>query len=188
MADAKHSEERVKQATASAAAHALPSYLRFLIRVWKGSTRYALYERLRTVFLPTIWIARVLRIARIVLIVIEASALALLSAALFLVVFPVFAMLSLGILHAALRERGRMNRRLAPFVVDRHVLILFGERSRVLQDASHTVLVVCDQLPTRQPAAVACRMADGVTLVREHYFFYLRRTLLRKAARVVLLF
>ena len=187
MADTKHAEERIKQAVNRAAAHALPSYPRFLMQAWKGSTPYALYERLRTLFLPTIWIARLLRIARIVLLTVEASALALLAAALLVVALPAFGIVSFGVLLATLRERRRMNRRLAPFVVGRHVLVLFGE-AHMLQDDSYTVLLVCDQLPTRHPAAVACHAPGRVILAREHYFFYLRRTLLQKAARVALLF
>ncbi|MBQ8350911.1 MAG: hypothetical protein IJY20_02555 [Clostridia bacterium] len=192
MADEKKdtkSQDRLTAAAESAAAHALPSYRRFLLKTLKGSTPYAIYGRLRTAFLPTIWIARVLRIARRVFLIVETSALLVFAAALLIVVLPVFLLLTLAFFHAALRERRRVNHRLAPLVVGRHVLVLFGDGPIAASLAAHyTVVVVSDQLPTRHPSVVAFRTREGIVLVREHYFFYLRRTLLPKARRVALLF
>lgn len=181
--------DRMAAAAESAAAHALPSYRRFVIRALKGSTPYALYERLRSAFLPTIWIARVLRIARRVLLVIETSAFLILAAALLILVLPIFLLLALSFFNAALRERRRMNRRLAPRLIGGRVLVCFGSGAPVAAlAAKYTVIVVTDQLPLRHPSTVACCTHSGLIFVREHYFFYLRRTLLPRASRVALIF
>ena len=173
----------------NAVAHALPSYRRYLIKTLKSSQPYALYARARTVFRPTLWIARALRILRRAFLIIETSALLLFAAACLLLILPPVLLVGLAVFHAALRERRRMNRRLASRISGCHVTIFFaGNASVSLLPWQGTVLCVTDVLPMRHPAAVACMTANGVLYVREHYFFYLRRTLLPFAKRVAVVF
>ena len=192
MADDKNDtaiQNRLYAAAESASLHALPSYGRFLMRVLRASRSYALYARARSVFSPTLWVVRVLRWTHRLLLIVETSALLLLAAALFLMLLPVLAVLLLSFAYAAVRERRRMNRRLAACLVGQRVLVLFENAAPAASLAGrYTVLVVGDKLPLRHPAAVACAIGKNVLQVREHYYFYLRRTLLKRAARLILLF
>ena len=192
MADQQNNlspRERLAAAARNAAVHALPSYYRFALKALKGSPPYAVYERLRSVFSPAFWLARVLRIARRVFLIIEASAFLVFAAAFLLLTLPVLLLLALAFANAVIHERRRMNRRLAASVTGQRVMVFFGGAGHMaVGTAGYTVLLVTDALPLRHPAAVAYRRADGVIMVREHYFFYLRRTLLRTTARTALLF
>lgn len=191
MADEKKERTphtRLVAGAESAAAHTLPSYRRFLIKTLKGSHPYAIYERVRAVFTPTLWVARALRIAHRAFLIVETSAFLLFAAAFLLVLLPVLLLLALAFYYATARERRCMNRRLLPLITGRRVLVFFGERAAVsLPSEGYTVLLVTDGLPMT-PTAVARQTEDGTILVREHYFFYLRRTLLSRAARVALVF
>ena len=188
MKETAEIQKQVHERLKAAVLHELPSYRQFLIKTLKSSQPYGLYARIRAAFAPTIWLARIFRITRRVFLIIETSAVLLFVAALFLLLLPLALLLALALVQAALRERRRMNRRLAPLIVDRRVAVLFaGERALALT-AGYTVVCVTDALPSRHPALVACRAKDGAILVREHYFFYLRRTLLPQAKRVALIF
>lgn len=188
MKETAEIQKQVHERLQAAVLHELPSYRQFLIKTLKSSQPYGLYARIRAAFAPTIWLARIFRITRRVFLIIETSAVLLFVAALFLLLLPLALLLALALVQAALRERRRMNRRLAPLIVDRRVAVLFaGERALALT-AGYTVVCVTDALPSRHPALVACRAKDGAILVREHYFFYLRRTLLPQAKRVALIF
>lgn len=188
MKETAEIQKQVHERLQAAVLHELPSYRQFLIKTLKSSQPYGLYARIRAAFAPTIWLARIFRITRRVFLIIETSAVLLFVAALFLLLLPLALLLALALVQAALRERRRMNRRLAPLIVDRRVAVLFaGERALALT-AGYTVVCVTDALPSCHPALVACRAKDGAILVREHYFFYLRRTLLPQAKRVALIF
>ena len=188
MKETAEIQKQVHERLQAAVLHELPSYRQFLIKTLKSSQPYGLYARIRAAFAPTIWLARIFRITRRVFLIIETSAVLLFVAALFLLLLPLALLLALALVQAALRERRRMNRRLAPLIVDRRVAVLFaGERALALT-AGYTVVCVTDALPSRHPALGACRAKDGAILVREHYFFYLRRTLLPQAKRVALIF
>lgn len=166
-----------------------PSYLRFLLQVLKDSRSYARYTRLRALFSPTLWVVRILRWVRILLRVLETSAVLVVAAAFFVLLFPIFLLLVLGLGIAVVRERQRANRRIRPLLSGRRVLVLFGGTAIPASLVSqYTVLLVGEMDPVRAPASVALHRSDGVILLREHYFFYLRRHLFFHAARVALLF
>lgn len=188
MKETAEIQKQVHARLQAAALHELPSYRQFLIKTLKSSQPYGLYARIRTAFAPTIWLARIFRIARRVFLIIETSAVLLFTAAILLLLLPLALVIALAIVQAALRERRRMNRRLAQLIVGRRVAILFAGESALALTAGYTVLCVTDTLPSRHPAVSACRARNGAILVREHYFFYLRRTLLPKAKRVALIF
>lgn len=192
MADQENSDQArkaIEEETARALLYGQPSYLRFLLRVIKDSRSYARYARLRAFFSPTLWVVRIFRWARILFRILELSAVLVVAAAIFLLLLPILLLGLIGFWIAVVRERRRMNRRILPLLVGRRVLVLFGDGAIPSSLASqYTVFLVGEMDPVRAPAAVAMRRSDGVILIREHYFFYLRRTLFLRAARVALLF
>lgn len=176
----------VQEATAL---HALPSYGHFLGRLLRTSRPYTAYTRIRTLFSPTLWLWRLFRLANRLLVLVETGAMLILALAFLLLLLPPAGLLALAFFCAVRREMRRADRRLAAAIAGRHVVILFAENaSAAIFPPFYTVLVVSSRLPCRSPVRVALRTSAGAILVREHYFFHLRRSLLSQAARAALLF
>ncbi len=169
-------------------------YCRYIANMFRGGNLYARWRRIQTVFLPALWISRALRIAWRVFSIIETSAFLLLAVALVLFILPFALILSLAFAARAAYDRRRANRLYASLFCGRRVLAFFPqgesaflERMAASLAGEYTVLMV-DQLPSRGKdgkripiTCAALRRADGVLLVRGHYYFHLRRTLLREA-------
>ncbi|MBQ8174949.1 MAG: hypothetical protein IJ009_06045 [Clostridia bacterium] len=175
--------------------HAARSYADFLHRSLQKTNAFAVWRRIRAVFAPTLWIGRAVRVMWRVFTFLETGTFLLLLALLFLLLLPVLAVLALAFAVAAMEFRRRENVRLAPRLCGARVLAFFpAERTdftdRALADLveRYTVLLVTDfpsefaQGESVSPLHAAVHRSDGVLLVREHYYFYLRRTLLRESA------
>ena len=169
-------------------------YGRYILDLLRGGNLYARWRRIQAAFLPALWISRAVRIAWRVFSFVETSAFLLLAVAIVLLALPIAALLSLAFASAAAHDRRRANRRYAHLFRGRRVLAFFpqGERDffdRAISSLSgeYTVLLV-GNIPAKGmdgkriplTRAAVCR-ADGVLLVRGHYYFHLRRTLLREA-------
>ena len=187
--------ERLGLGHVRAELHTARGYVAFLRRAFPHTGTYTLFRRLRAVFAPTLWIGRALRFLFRVVTILETGTFVLLLSLLFLLLLPVLFLLAAAFVFRAARERRRENTRLAPFFRGARVLSFFPAERTPFADAAwaslsgrYTVLVVTDffsefadgeGISLLRPAFLR---ADGVLLVREHYYFYLRRTLLRESA------
>ena len=169
-------------------------YGRYLLAAFRRTSPYVLWQRARDAFAPALFLSRAFRVLRWTLRILEASALFLLLLAVLLIAAPVLLVLLLSFLSASRKSRRHADRILAPCLENRRVLLLFSPltpaTARVFAPlcSKYTVLLVVPFFPptdaqTRFPLVhVACRRADGVILVREHYYFHLARHLLGRSA------
>lgn len=175
--------------------HDSRSYPSYLLQTFRNGTPYALYRRARGIFGPAFFIGRVARIALRIFAILQTSATLLLAGIFLLLLLPVVALLTLAYAYAAARDRRRCNRRYAALIADRRVLIFFPslyhnfcDRQAGELSQKYTVLLVTDApqeylAGKKMPLSCAARQrADGVLVVREHYYFHLRKTLLLRAA------
>lgn len=188
-------EALAKELAAAAEAGAHKGYFRYLLAAFRGTSPYALWQRARTVFAPAIFLSRAFRVLRWILRILEASALFLFAGALLLLAIPFVLVLTLAFIAAAALSARRADRRLAPLIRARRVLVVFspldGEKGRPLSAlaAEYTVLAVTPLFSSPDTGTgrfslfeVAKLREDGVILVREYYYFRLAKTLLREAA------
>lgn len=175
--------------------HAAHGYFSFLYHAFPHTSTYMLFRRFHAVFAPTLWIGRVLRFLFRAVTVLETGTFLLLLSVLFLLLLPVLLLLATAFAFRAARERRRENTRLAPLFRGARVLSFFpAQRTPFAEGAwaslaeRYTVVLVTDFFSEFaggqgiSPLRPAFLRADGVLLVREHYYFYLRRTLLRESA------
>ena len=181
--------------------HAAKGYFDFLRRSLRATDSFAVYRRIRAVFAPTLWIGRALRVAWRILSVVETGTFLLLLTLLFLLLLPFLLVLSLSFLCVALLWRRRENTRLSARLCGARVLVFFPkertdffDRACAALAADYTVLIVTDFLSEFacgakiSPLHAAVHRKDGVLIVREHYYFYLRKTLLRESALFAAIF
>lgn len=179
----------------NAEAYHMPGYGRYLLAAFRRTSPYVLWQRARDAFAPAIFLSRAFRVLRWTLRILEASALLLLLLALLLVATPVLLVLFLSFLSAVLTNRRRTDRILAPRLENKRVLLLFSpvacaSVARVFAPlcSEYTILLVVPFFSPSEIAAhfplshAAYRRADGVILVREHYYFHLARHLLGRSA------
>ena len=186
---------RLSAGSRNAELHDSRSYPSYLLQMFRNGTPYALYRRARGIFGPAFFIGRVARIAIRIFAILQTSATLLLAGAFLLLLLPAVALLTLAYAYAAARDRRRCNRRYAALIADRRVLIFFPslyhnfcDRQAGELSQKYTVLLVTDApqeylAGKKMPLSCAARQrADGVLVVREHYYFHLRKTLLLRAA------
>ncbi len=178
----------------NAVAHAARRYGGYLWSVFRRGTPYLFFQRLFSAFSPAFLIARVLRMAVRVLLFVERSAHLLLLLLVLLLLAPLLLLVFLGFSYAAYHARRRANRRFAGLFRGRRVVAFFPQKSTpyaatLYQELArtYTVLVVSDfreHAPGEEPLhpiAAALPLFENCLYLREHYYFYLRRTLLREA-------
>ncbi len=183
--------EYAKELSQNAAVHARRGYLRYLWSVFRRGTPYTLFHRISTRFSPVLFMARVLRIAWRVLLIAERSALLLLLVGIFLALAPVFLLLLIMFVCVMLVAHRRADHRYDSLFCGQRVVAVFSLSDGMYPKGlccelsrDYTVLVV-GELPKEQTLSLfspTLLLAPRCLYVREHYFFHLRRTLLRKAA------
>ncbi len=182
-------------AAEAAAHHRTRGYIGYLWSLFRRGTPYALIHRLSAVFSPAFFTVRLIRIFFRVLLFIEKSAHLLLLAALLLLLAPLFLLVFLAFSYAARHARRRANRRFGTLFRGRRVIAFFPSQNTPFAEAlyrdlskNYTVLIVSDfaeNAPSSarlHPIAAALPIGENCLYLREHYYFYLRRTLLREAA------
>ena len=187
--------KRLELGQTRAELHAAHGYASFLHLAFFHTNTYSLFRRFRTVFAPTLWIGRVLRFLYRAVMILETGTFLLLLSFLLFLFLPMFTLLAAAFVFRAARQRRRENVRLGPLFRGARVLSFFPSERTPFSDAAwadlakhYTVLLVTDffsEFSGTQgisPLRPALLRADGVLLVREHYYFYLRRTLLRETA------
>ena len=185
------SEENLSEIAKNAAAHTHRGYLSYLFAVFRHGTPYALLYRITAAFSPALLILRALRIAWRILLLVERSALLLLLLGVLLFLLPLLVfLLLLYALFVRIAHR-RTDRRCARLFTDQRVVALFSvsdtgytERLCRALSRSYTVMLVGEWPQGARPSLLSCvlPLSSRCFYVREHYFFHLRRTLLRKSA------
>lgn len=191
----KTGEEELCSVTQSATFHQKRSYLSYLVGVFRRGAPYVLYRRARALVYPAILLGRMLRIARLIFRIVETSAVLLLALTLFFVLLPPFLLLSLVLACLTFIENRRADRRFAEFFEGRRVIAFFrSEPSEFFLALAaslageYTVLLVTDLPHTffekgkGRGILAARKRQDGVLVVREQYWFRLRRRFLPRTA------
>ena len=173
------------------------SFWSYLNTARRSAKLYTHWMRLVTVFRRFRLVTLILRITAFVLSVLEAGALALLSALLLLFFLPILIFLTLGILLTVLCEAPRKNREIASQTNDKQIHVLFWEsesgdffqanaRSLAAQEGNAVIVVSPFYLSPRgffkhSPFYATVRMEEkDLFLVRRYYFFSLQKAVLSK--------
>ncbi len=173
------------------------SFWSYLNTARRSAKLYAHWMRLVTVFRRFRLVTLILRLTAFVLSVLEAGALALLSALLLLFFLPILIFLSLGILLTVLWEAPKKNREIASQIKEKQIHVLFWEnesgeffkanaRSLAAQEGNAVIVISPFYLSSRgirkrSPFYVTARMEEkDLFLVRRYYFFSLQKAVLSK--------
>lgn len=184
-----------RAAARNATLHEARTYFGFLAEHFRRGTPYALYRRIRAFVYPAILIGRIFRIASYVFLVIRASAVLILTVTVLAVLLPPLLLWLLVTALLALHDRLACDRRFAHLIDGRRVLVFlaceaggFADRAAAGLAQNYTVLLVSD-FPSdylggaRLPTFSAARLrGDGALILREHYYFHLRRRIADRAA------
>lgn len=174
----------------NAAAYARGGYLGYVFAVFRHGTPYTLFRRLVARFSSVLFLARALRIALRVLLIAERSALLLLLLGLLFLLFPVFLVLSVLFAVITRVAQYRADRLYAHLFAEQRVVALFPVAGKVCTElfardlSREYMLLIVGEFPqgvSLSPFSSARLMLPRCLCVREHYFFHLRRTLLRKS-------
>ena len=170
------------------------SFFKYVLGNIRSAALYGHWLRVLAYFRRLRLVAIILRIAGILLTVLQTGALVLLTTVIFLIALPIFVSLMLGILLTALLESRKTNRVLSKLLCGKRIYILFAA-----EDPTPFFIANAKDLALRPNAAVlivspfllsskgifrkrfyctARREAENIYTLRRYYFFNLRKKVL----------
>ncbi len=175
--------------------HGRRNYAAYLRKTFRGSTPYQWYRRALSVFSPTFFLFRLFRILLRVIRFVETSAYLLLALTVCVLLLPAALLSFLSFSYAAAGERRRANRVLRACFVEQTVLLFGAAEGDAARYAAFapgaTVVLISDARFSPDPRKATLAFfwePNGVLVVREAYYFYLRRTLLPLSRRAIEIF
>lgn len=187
--------------------HLKKSYIGYLAGNFKNSVFFRFYRRISKFFRPTLFIVRIIRWLLFILTFVQTSVVLLFATVLSLIMLPVIGLIALVAYVIIFHERRKLSKKMEALFGGKRVLVFMSSDARSpffdsnmhsLSD-DYTVIVVkeggglfgddgVDERGRRRRFLTAREMTPQYFLVRQNYYFYLRKKYFKKAAMLAMIY